>query len=76
MFEDREFNDDPVVRSLLTQLENRYPDWRKTTHYAPTGQKVLLIEFADDQGAFVEGLPGEFISLVSTAGIEEDDSDA
>lgn len=62
--------EDHVYLSLETQLRNRYPDWRKTSHFAPNGNKVVMIEFADDQGEFVEGLPGEFVSLVSTAGLE------
>jgi len=62
-----DFEGDPVVSSLLAQLESNYPDWRYTSHYTPEGRKVVMIEYADDQGNFTSGLPGDFVSLVSSA---------
>lgn len=59
--------DDPVFASLKGELKTRYPDWRLTTHYTPEGRKVTMIEFADDNGKFTSGLPGDFVSMVSEA---------
>ena len=69
----RAAEEDPVYLSMEAELRSRYPDWRVTTHYAATGQKVMMIEFAGTQGEFVRGLPGQFISLVSTAGVDDDE---
>jgi len=58
---------DPVVAKITGELKARYPDWRLTTHYTPEGRKVTMIEFADADGEFTEGLSGEFVSMVSQA---------
>jgi len=62
-----DFESDPVASSLLAELESNYPDWRYTSHYTPEGRKVVMIEYGDDQGNFTSGLPGDFVSLVSSA---------
>lgn len=69
-----EAEEDPVYLTLESDLRSRYPNWRKTTHYAPTGQKVMMIEFADNQGEFVTGLPSDFVSMVAEAYPRTDDT--
>lgn len=55
----------PVFYNLVDDLVDGYPDWKLTTHTDEEGRRYTLIEWADDDGEYREGTPGDFVSFVS-----------
>lgn len=54
-----------VLETLLGRIAREHPDWRLTEHTTDSGRQVQMIEYADEDGSYTPGLPGEFVSLVS-----------
>lgn len=55
----------PVTVTTIHKLCKQYPAWRKTSHTTDAGREVWMVEFADDEYEFTDGLPGEFVEMVS-----------
>lgn len=56
---------DRVLETVLAKLARDYPRWRVTSHITEGGVEVQMIEYANDDGEFASGLPGEFVSIVA-----------
>lgn len=56
-----------VALSLIEELVTKHPDWRLVSHHTDEGRKMTMIEFADEDGEFTTGLPGDFIEMVAQA---------
>lgn len=63
-----EWDESRVALNVLGKLIDEHPDWRLTQHTTPGGRQVMMIEFADGDGEYTGGLPGDFITMVSEAG--------
>lgn len=69
--EELDWDDAPVLVELMGKLANAYPDFTLTTHVSDSGYRYTMISYADEDGEFESGAPGEFVSMVSN--LSEDD---
>ena len=69
-----DWDDAPVTVSLINNLTEAHPEYRTVSHIAQNGNRVMMIEMFED-GERIDGLAGDFVSLVSNATENEETGD-
>ena len=67
-----EWDESPVTLNIIQMLTEAHPDYRYTSHISPKGNRYVMLEFPES-GEFEGEAAGDFVSLVSELGEDDDE---